>query len=119
MLILGDPLAFTVALVTFVTSHVPYLGAIFSGAFAFLVALGASGLTEATILLIVILVVQNVVQTVMTTTRSADRAALLEAHTWRQFEIFGHSVSDSRNLDTAFVHTHTMQDVGQSPERNR
>jgi len=65
MLILDLPLAFTVALVTFVTSYIPYLGAIFSGAFGFLVALGAGGTSDAIILLIVILVVQNVVQTVV------------------------------------------------------
>ncbi|MCP3692425.1 MAG: AI-2E family transporter, partial [Planctomycetaceae bacterium] len=41
MLVLDIPLAFTVALVTFVTSFIPYLGAIVSGAFAVLVALGA------------------------------------------------------------------------------
>lgn len=65
MLILDLPLAFTVALVTFVTSYIPYLGAIFSGAFGFLVALGAGGRTDAIILLVVILVVQNIVQTVV------------------------------------------------------
>ena len=65
MVILDLPLAFTVALVTFVTSYIPYLGAIFSGAFGFLVALGAGGTTQALILLVVILVVQNVVQTVV------------------------------------------------------
>lgn len=76
MLLLGVPLAFTVALVTFVTSYIPYLGAIFSGAFAFLVALGAGGLTEAVVLLAVILIVQNVVQTVMTTKLTSDRLSL-------------------------------------------
>jgi len=65
MVILDLPLAFTVAFVTFVTSYIPYLGAIFSGAFGFLVALGAGGTNEAIILLVVILVVQNVVQTVV------------------------------------------------------
>ncbi len=65
MVVLDLPLAFTVALVTFVTSYIPYLGAIFSGTFGFLVALGAGGTTEAIILLVVILVVQNVVQTVV------------------------------------------------------
>ena len=76
MTILDVPLAFTVALVTFATSYIPYLGAIFSGIFAFLVALGAAGLTEALILLAVILVVQNVVQTVMTTKLTSDRLAI-------------------------------------------
>jgi len=76
MVILGVPLAFTVALVTFITSYVPYLGAIFSGAFAFLITLGATGLTEAIIMLVVILVVQNVVQTVMTTKLTSDRLSI-------------------------------------------
>ena len=52
MLILDIPLAFTVILVTFVTSFIPYLGAIVSGAFAVLVALGAAGVQEAIIILI-------------------------------------------------------------------
>ena len=76
MVILGLPLAFTVALVTFVTSFIPYLGAIFSGAFAFLVALGAGSLTQALVLLAVILIVQNLVQTVMTTKLTSDRLSL-------------------------------------------
>ncbi len=76
MVILGLPLAFTVALVTFVTSFIPYLGAIFSALFEFLVALGASGLTEALVLLVVILVVQNVVQTVMITKLTSDRLSI-------------------------------------------
>ncbi|MGB0113655.1 MAG: AI-2E family transporter [Ilumatobacteraceae bacterium] len=65
MLILDVPLAFTVAIVTFVTSYIPYLGAILSGAFGFLVALGSSGISDAIILLVVILVVQNIVQTIV------------------------------------------------------
>ena len=76
MVVLDLPLAFPVALVTFVTSYIPYLGAIFSGIFAFLVALGSAGLTEAMILLVVILVVQNVVQTVMTTKLTSDRLSI-------------------------------------------
>lgn len=76
MLILGVPLAFTVALVTFVTSYVPYLGAIFSATFACLVALGAGGGAEALILLVVILVVQNLVQTVVSTKLTSDRLSL-------------------------------------------
>ncbi len=62
---LGLPLAFTIALVTFLTSYIPYLGAIFSGAFAFLVALGSGGVEKAIIVLVVILVTQNLVQTVV------------------------------------------------------
>lgn len=62
MVMLDLPLAFTVAVVTFVTSYVPYLGAIFSGTFAFLIALGSGGVSDAIVILLVILVVQNVVQ---------------------------------------------------------
>ena len=61
------PLAFSIALVTFVTSYVPYIGALFSGAFAVLIALGAAGVTEAVVMLIVILVAQNLVQTLLVT----------------------------------------------------
>ncbi|MGI9616900.1 MAG: AI-2E family transporter [Acidimicrobiales bacterium] len=73
MVILDIPLAFTVALVTFVTSYIPYLGAIVSGAFGFLVALGSSGIEDALILLLVILIVQNVVQTVLGNKLTSDR----------------------------------------------
>jgi predicted PurR-regulated permease PerM len=76
MVILDLPLAFTVALVTFVTSYIPYLGAIFSAMFACLVALGSGSPTQAFVLLIVILVAQNVVQTVVTTKLTSDQLAL-------------------------------------------
>jgi len=65
MLILGVPLAWTVALVTFFTCYIPYFGAIISGALAFVIALGSTDLTTALILLVVILVTQNVLQTVI------------------------------------------------------
>ncbi|MFC8596895.1 AI-2E family transporter [Isoptericola sp. NPDC057191] len=74
--LLDVPLAFSIALVTFVTSYIPYLGAIFSGAFAVLIALGSQGPTQALILLGVILLVQNVVQTLMLTKLSSDRLRL-------------------------------------------
>lgn len=60
--VIGVPLAFTIALVTFVTSYVPYVGAFVSGAFAVLIALGAGGTSDALIILAVILVVQVVIQ---------------------------------------------------------
>jgi predicted PurR-regulated permease PerM len=43
-LALGVPLAGTIALVAFVTSYVPYLGAFVAGAFAVLIAYGSGGL---------------------------------------------------------------------------
>jgi predicted PurR-regulated permease PerM len=62
---LGVPLALPIALVTFLTCYIPFFGAIISGAFACLVALGASGLESAVIVLIVVLVAQNLLQTVL------------------------------------------------------
>jgi predicted PurR-regulated permease PerM len=76
MVVLGIPLAFTVALVTFVTSFIPYLGAIISGAFAVLVALGSGGLTDGIIMLVVVLVTQNVVQTLLLTKVTSDKLSL-------------------------------------------
>ena len=73
---LGVPLAFTVAIVTLITSYIPYLGAIFSGAFPVLVALGAGGITQAVIVLIVVLVTQNVVQTLMLTRMASTQLSI-------------------------------------------
>ncbi len=65
MVLLGVPLALSVALVTVLTCYIPFFGAIISGAFAFLVALGSNGLTTALILLVIVLLTQNVLQTVI------------------------------------------------------
>ena len=65
MWLLGLPLAATIAVVTFITAYVPFLGAIVSGAFAFVVALGAGGAEKAFIVLGVVLITQNVVQTIV------------------------------------------------------
>jgi predicted PurR-regulated permease PerM len=73
---LGLPLAFTIALVTFVTSYVPYLGAIVSGAFAVLVALGSSGIGAAVAILVVVLVTQNVVQPLLNNRMTASELSL-------------------------------------------
>ncbi len=74
--LLGVPLAFTIALITLTTSYVPYLGAIFSGAFATLIALGSSGVQTAVVLLVIVLVVQNVVQTVVLARLSSTALSL-------------------------------------------
>jgi predicted PurR-regulated permease PerM len=71
--LLDIPLVFTIGFVTFITSYIPYLGATLSGAFGFLVALGANGIEDAVILLVVILVVQNVVQTIVGNKLISDR----------------------------------------------
>jgi predicted PurR-regulated permease PerM len=74
--ILGVPLAFIIGLVTFVTSYVPYLGAIVSAAFAVLIALGSGGILDAVIILVVVLAVQNVVQPLMTNRMTASELDL-------------------------------------------
>lgn len=76
MLALGLPLAFAVTAVTFVTSYIPYLGAIVSGAFGFLVALGAGGPEDAVVLLVTILLVQNIAQTLIGNRLTSDRLSL-------------------------------------------
>ncbi len=74
--VLDVPLAFAIAVVTLVTSYIPYLGAILSGAFATLLALGAQGPQTAVIMLVVILVVQNIVQTVVLTKLTSNALSL-------------------------------------------
>jgi putative heme transporter len=57
-LIIGIPLAGTIAAVTFLAGYVPYLGAWTAGAFSVLVALGGSG-TEAAAAMIVLQLLAN------------------------------------------------------------
>lgn len=57
-LILGVPLAATIALVTFLAAYIPYLGAWSAGAFAVLIALGGAG-TDAAIGMIVLQLLAN------------------------------------------------------------
>jgi len=67
-LLLGVPLAGTIAVVTFVTAYVPFIGAVVSGAFAVILTLGANGTTDAVIMLVIVLLanglLQNIVQPV-------------------------------------------------------
>ena len=72
--LMSVPLGFTIALVTFVTSYVPYIGALISSVFALLIAFSAGGIVPAVIMLIVILVAQNVVQPVVQ--RQMERSSL-------------------------------------------
>ena len=75
-IVIGVPLAFTIALVTFVTSYIPYVGAWVSGAFAVVIALGSGGATDAVIILAVILLVQMVVQPLLLNQMSATQLHL-------------------------------------------
>jgi hypothetical protein len=61
-LILGVPLAGTIAVVTFVAAYVPFVGAWVAGAFAVLIALGSQGTTDALILGVVALLANSVLQ---------------------------------------------------------
>jgi predicted PurR-regulated permease PerM len=56
--VLGVPLAGTIAVVTFVTAYIPYIGAFVSGAFAVLLALGSNG-TEIALIMLVIVILAN------------------------------------------------------------
>jgi predicted PurR-regulated permease PerM len=64
-LLLGVPLVAPIAIVTFVTSYIPYFGAFFAGAFAVVIALGANGLTTALIMLAVTLLANNSLQKIL------------------------------------------------------
>ena len=63
-LILGVPLAGTIALVTFVTAYIPYIGAFVSGAFAVLIALGANGTSTAVIMLVIVILANGLLQNI-------------------------------------------------------
>jgi putative heme transporter len=61
-LILGVPLAGTIAVVTFVTAYVPFIGAFVAGAFAVVIAFGAEGTTTALIMLLVVILANGLLQ---------------------------------------------------------
>jgi putative heme transporter len=64
-LLLGVPLVAPIAIVTFVTSYIPYFGAFFAGAFAVVIALGANGLSVALAMLAVTLLANNSLQKIL------------------------------------------------------
>jgi len=64
-LLLGVPLAGPIAIVTFVTSYIPFFGAFFAGAFVVLVALGAKGLSVALAMLAITLLANNTLQNLL------------------------------------------------------
>jgi predicted PurR-regulated permease PerM len=67
-LALGVPLAGTIAVVTFITAYVPFIGAFVAGAFAVILTLSSQGTTDAVIMLVIVILanglLQNVVQPV-------------------------------------------------------
>ena len=64
-LLLGVPLAGTIAVVTFVCAYVPYIGAFFAGAFAVIIALGSEGTTDALIMLVVVILANGALQQIV------------------------------------------------------
>jgi putative heme transporter len=61
-LILGVPLAGTIAVVTFVGAYVPFVGAWVAGAFAVLIALGTGSTSDALIMAVVALLANGILQ---------------------------------------------------------
>ena len=64
-LALGVPLAGTIAVVSFVTAYVPFVGAFIAGTLAVIVALGAKGATTALIMLVIVILANGLLQNVM------------------------------------------------------
>ena len=63
--LLDVPLAGTIAVVTFVTAYIPFVGAFVSGAFAVVLALGAKGTTTAAIMLVIVLLANGLLQNIV------------------------------------------------------
>ena len=63
--LLGVPLAGTIAVVTFVTAYVPFIGAFVSGAFAVVLALGSKGTSTAIIMLVIVLLANGLLQNIV------------------------------------------------------
>jgi predicted PurR-regulated permease PerM len=64
-LALGVPLAGTIAVVTFVTAYVPFIGAFVSGALAVLLALAGQGPTTAAIMLVIVILANGLLQNIV------------------------------------------------------
>ena len=62
-LIIGVPLAATIGIVGWFTNYIPFFGAIISGAFAVLIALGAGGPSKAIPMLIIVIISNGYLQT--------------------------------------------------------
>ena len=63
--ILGVPLPGTIAVVTFVTAYVPFIGAFVSGAFAVILALASEGSGVALAMLVVVLLANGTLQQIV------------------------------------------------------
>jgi predicted PurR-regulated permease PerM len=63
--LLGVPLAGTIAVVTFATAYIPFIGAFISGFFAVLLALADKGTTTALIMLVVVVLANGALQQIV------------------------------------------------------
>jgi predicted PurR-regulated permease PerM len=63
--LLDVPLWGTIAVVTFVTAYVPFIGAFVSGAFAVILTLSAEGTTSALIMLVIVLLANGLLQNIV------------------------------------------------------
>jgi putative heme transporter len=63
--VLGVPLVLTIAIVTFVTAYVPFIGAFVSGAFAVMIALASEGTGIALAMLVVVLLANGTLQQIV------------------------------------------------------
>jgi len=73
---LGVPLAGAIGVVTFLTCYIPFFGALISGTFAFLIALGTNGPTSAMLVLVVVVVGQNLIQTIVSSKAMGESLSL-------------------------------------------
>jgi predicted PurR-regulated permease PerM len=64
-LIIGVPLAGTIAIVAWLLNYIPYFGAIISGAFTVLIAYGAGGTSMAIPMLILVIIANGFLQTLV------------------------------------------------------
>jgi predicted PurR-regulated permease PerM len=64
-IVLGVPLAGTIAVVVFITAYVPFIGAFVSGAFAVILTLAAEGTTSALIMLVVVILANGLLQNIV------------------------------------------------------
>jgi putative heme transporter len=63
--VLGVPLAATIAVVTFVTAYVPYIGAVVSGALAVVLALASEGTGVALVMLVIVILANGLLQNIV------------------------------------------------------
>jgi predicted PurR-regulated permease PerM len=64
-LLLGLPLVGTIAVVTFLTAYIPYIGAFAAGTLAVVIALGANGTTAALLMLLIVVLANGLLQNIV------------------------------------------------------